>query len=241
MSFALERDYRLRWMDFDKYGRIQPSTILDICQDGATLHAVETGMGHDDLIAKGVFWAIIRMKYEIVREPEHHQRVTLRTWPHTLSRFSFIRDYSLLDEDGSLLVKATSEWVVMDAETRKFASVKDYYAGPMEFSEERSFEKKPRKNPNFDEGNRPVKIIVPSYSDIDINGHVNNAMYGNYVVNALNPGPEGAIKTFQLDYRHEVLVDVPLEMHTLVEDGRVLSKGLNEAGEIAFTCAIDLA
>ena len=79
------------------------------------------------------------------------------------------------------------------------------------------------------------------FSDLDLNGHVNNARYANYVVNALNPTGEGFIKTLQIDYRHEVLAHAPLEMHTLVEDGHVLSKGINENGDVAFACAIDLA
>lgn len=241
MSLVMERDYRLRWMDFDKYGRMLPAAILDICQDGATMHAVELGIGRDDISPNGVFWAVVRTKYEVVRQPEHHQVITLRTWPHSLSRFSIIRDFSLLDENRETLVKATSEWVVMDIETRKFASVKDIYQGPTDFLEDRSFEKKPRKNPNFDEGNLPVQTVVPGFSDIDINGHVNNTMYANYVLNALNPNEETAIKTLQIDYRHEVLPGAPLEIHTLAEGARVLSKGINEAGEVAFTCAIESA
>ena len=59
----------------------------------------------------------------------------------------------------------------------------------------------------------------------------NNAKYANYVINALNPGPEGTVKTFQLDYRYEVLPGKPLDIYTLVEDGRVLSKGVREDGK----------
>ena len=241
MDLVMERDYRLRWMDFDKYGRMQPSAILDLCQDMATLHAIELGIGGEEMAKRGVFWAVIHTKYETVKEPQHHQVITVRTWPHSLSRFSFIRDFSLLDESGELLVKATTEWVVMDIESRKFASVKDFYDGPTDFCEDRLFEKKPRKIRGFDEGNRPVCTIVPRFSDIDVNGHVNNARYANYVVDALDPDPGHSIKALQIDYRQEVLVGSPLEMHTLVEDGRVLSKGVNGQGDVAFACAIELA
>ena len=53
-------------------------------------------------------------------------------------------------------------------------------------------------------------------------------------------GDEGAMKSIQIDYRHEALPGVPLAMHTLVEDGMVRSKGLKEDGTIAFACAIEL-
>jgi acyl-ACP thioesterase len=176
----------------------------------------------------------------VVRAPEHYQRVTVRTWPHSLSRFSFIRDFQLLDEQGGLLVKATSEWVLMDVATRKFVSARGYYTGPTDFVEDRSFPKKPRKAPNFEQSGEPARVVVPSYSDIDVNGHVNNAMYARFIVDALAPGEADAIRTFQIDYRMEALVDEPLSVYTHVEDGLVLVKGVREDGDTSFAGAIEL-
>lgn len=241
MDMYAERAYRMRWMDFDRYGRVQPMSVLDIFQDIATLQANEMGIGRDAMMEDGVFWAVVRQKYEIVREPSVYQVVTARTWPHTPTRFSFLRDYSMLDENGELLIKATSEWVLMDYDTRKFASVKDHYNGPTDFCEERSFERKPRKIADFDITGHEPYIVVPSYVDIDLNGHVNNAAYGNYVVNALNPGEKGAIKTFQIDYRHEAMPGEPLSVYTDHQDGLLLFKGVREDGAISFAVAIELA
>lgn len=241
MALGMELDYRLRWMDFDQYGRMQPASVLDIFQDMATMQAGDMGIGRDDMLKSGVFWAVIRSKFEILRAPSHYQVVTVRTWPHSPTRFSFMRDFTMRDEADNPLIKASTEWVLMDAKTRKFTSVKGYYHGPDDFDEARAFERKPRKLPDFEEGNRPVCTVVPSYSDIDVNGHVNNAMYANYVINALNPSENGTMKSFQIDYRHEVLPGVPLAMHTLVEEGRVLSKGVNPDGQIAFASLIELA
>lgn len=241
MTLAMELDYRLRWMDFDRYGRIQPFALFDMCQDVATVHAEEIGLSRDVVISRGVFWAVVRQKLEIVKEPRHFQKVTVRTWPHTLTRVSFLRDFFITDEGGDLLAKATSEWVLVDLETRKFASVKDFFdISEEELDDARAFERKPRKLPNFEEGNRPVVQVVPSYADLDLNGHVNNAKYADFVVNALNPGEEGRMKSIQIDYRQEVVPGVPVAMHTLVEDGAVRAKGVLEDGTIAFASAIEL-
>ena len=240
MAIGLEREYQLRWMDFDRYGRIQPAAVLDIFQDLATIQANDMGIGRDKMMEEGVFWAVVRMKYEMVREPQHHQLVTCRTWPHTPTRFSFLRDYTMRDEDGQLLIKASSEWVLMDATTRKFASVKDFYKGSDDFHEERAFEKKPKKILAFEPDPALTRTMAASYTDIDVNGHVNNAMYANFVVNALNPGEDGAIRTFQIDYRKEVLPEVPFDMELLIEDGLIRARGVNDEGDVSFTCAIEL-
>lgn len=241
MTCSMEQDYRLRWMDFDKYGRIQPFALLDLCQDVATEHAEMINIGRSDMLAKGVFWAVIRTKLEIVGTPKHFQDVTVRTWPHSPTRFSFQRDFSIRDESGDELAKATTEWVLMDIETRKFVSAVDFYDVPDDLDDARAFERKPRKIKDFETGNMPVATFAPGYSDIDVNGHVNNAKYANYIVDALDAGPDASIRTLQIDYRHEVLPGAPLAMHTLVEDGIVRSKGIREDGAIAFASIIELA
>ena len=54
MAMELSLDYRLRWMDFDRYGHMQPWAVLDLFQDAATVHAVELGIGREDMDHKGV-------------------------------------------------------------------------------------------------------------------------------------------------------------------------------------------
>lgn len=239
MALESTRDYRLRWMDFDRYGHLQPAAVLDIFQDIATLHAEEIGIGRDSMLEQGVIWVVVRTKLEMVAEAEHFQVVTVRTWPHSLSKFSFIRDFTMHDEHGKLLAKASQEWVLMNVETRKFASPKDCYQGPVDFCEDRVFEKKARKTPAFEEGNQPVRTVAAAYSDIDVNGHVNNAMYANFVVNALQPDADFSLKTLQIDYRYEALPGQPLFIHTLVEEGRTLLKGLSEDGTVLFAALVE--
>ena len=125
MTIAMERDYRLLWMHFDRYGRMQPAAILEIFQDLAIAHAEELGIGRSAMLEKNVVWVVIRTKLEVLREPKYNTIVTARTWPHSLSKFSFIRDFTICDEQGDVLVKATQEWVLMNFETRKFSSAKD--------------------------------------------------------------------------------------------------------------------
>lgn len=240
MGLEMTLEYRLRYLDFDRNGRIHPVAVLDLLQDVATLQAETMGIGHEGMLKQGVFWALIRLKYEVVKPPERFQLVRVRTWPHSLTRFSFQRDFTVSDEAGNTLVKATSEWVLMDIKARKFVKMSNHYDGPTDFLEDRSFDEKPRKIPSFDEGTKPVFDVVPTFSDIDVNGHVNNARYPRFVMDALDPDDECAIRTFQIDYRHEVLPGAPLSIHTLVREGSVLAKGVREDGETAFTCLIEL-
>lgn len=239
MPIGLERDYRLRWMDFDRYGRLKPQAILDIFQDIATIQAEDMGISDKDLAPKGVFWVVTRVKIEIVKEPQYHERVIARTWPHTQTKLSFLRDYTIRSESGDLLVKATSEWVLIDAEKRSFASALLAYDGPKDFYEARAFESKPKKIKNFTEEPTNSVVLVPGYSDIDKNGHLNNAMYARLVIDALDPADTRTLRTFQIDYRHEVLAGSSLAIETLIEDEAIKTRGLLEDGQIAFMSLIE--
>lgn len=238
MPAVFETDYRLRWMDFDAEGRIQPAALLDIFQDTATLHANEIGLGRKEMTERGVFWVITRIKYEVAKDPVHHQKVIARTWPHTPSKFSFMRDFTIRDaETGEELIKGTSEWMLLDIETRSIVSASDVYSG-FELLEDRNFAKKPRKIKDF-EAAEPAATFTPAYTDIDLNGHVNNSRYPNFALNALEPGEAGSIASFQIDFRHEVMPHEPLKLFTIVEDGAARVKGVRPDGETAFMCAIE--
>ena len=239
MALELQLDYRLRWMDFDRYDHIKPSALLDIFQDVATVQSATMGLGREDMTANGWFWVIVRMKLEIVKQPHRLQLVTARTWPHTRSHVSFMRDFQLLDEAGEVLAKATSEWVVLDIATRNIVRMDTVYDGPRTFCEDRAFEGRIRKLPDFEGDPSRSCVIVPAFCDIDQNGHVNNAKYLDFALNALNPGPDDEVRMFQIDYRHEVLPGAPLHMQVRTEEGTSRCKGVIEDGEVAFVCAME--
>ena len=223
-SLFLEKDYRLRTGDFDRYRRLHPTAVLDLFQDIGGLQAEMMGIGYDAMAAQNVFWAVVRTAYQVEHTPAEHEVVKVSTWPHSPSRFSFQRDYALRSADGSLLVRGTSEWVLMDMNTRSLTSVLDHYHGSLDFLD-------------FAADGSGLSI-TPRYSDVDQNGHVNNARYASFVLDALNPSATGSITSFQIDFRHEVIEGTPLVVFTQVEGKDIQAKGLDSNGEIKFACKI---
>ena len=49
-SLFLEKDYRLRTGDFDRYRRLHPTAVLDLFQDIGGLQAEMMGIGYDCLL-----------------------------------------------------------------------------------------------------------------------------------------------------------------------------------------------
>lgn len=238
-ALEMQLDYRLRWFDFDRYGRLSPTTVLDLLQDIATVQAEAMGIGYEAMQAKGVFWALVRLKYEITAQPQRHEAVTLRTWPHTPSRFSFLRDFQILGQGGAEVARATSEWVLMDIEDRKLAKVADLDAANGPFLDERAFPQKPRKILWPEQSTGRSFEVTPHFNSIDQNGHVNNSCYPGFVMDALDPGPHQAVRALQIDFRHEAVQGMPLQIRLCQEGQRTLAQGMRPDGEVAFNCAIE--
>ena len=241
MTIGYEQTYQLRTGDFDRYAHLLPSSILDVFQDVAGVNAEQVpGMTWKELSDAGLFWVVTRIKYEVVETPALHEQVIARTWPLAPTRLGFQRDYTMRKLDGSLLVKCSSDWILMDYKTRSFASARDFYNGPDDFSEEKVFDKKLRKIKTFEPEDEGTQFDV-SFVDIDINGHVNNSKYPNFVLNALNLAEGETIKTFQIDYRHEHRPGDKVTIHSKKEGNIITSLGMNPEGDCMFETQIELA
>lgn len=245
MTIGYEQTYQLRTGDFDRYAHLQPASVLDVFQDAAGVNAESVpGMSWQELSEADLFWAITRIKYEVLKTPQLHEQVTVRTWPLAPNRMGFQREYTITSLDGHPFVKATSDWVMIDRETRAFASARDFYQdrGVFDFSTETVFDKKIRKIRNFDwKEQKPALIVMPAFTDIDINGHVNNSRYTNFVMNAINLKENEVISTFQIDYRHEIRQGIKIALYTHREEDTITVMGIDPDETCMFAAKIELA
>ncbi len=237
MNALLEATYPLRACDFDCYQRLQPAGVLDLFQDVAGRHSVELGIGIEQLMAQNKLWIVSSIYYEVVKTPKMYDEVTLRTWPLTPSVAVFPRDYVMEDAQGNLLVKGTSQWAVIDKEKRRVAPAKGIYPQELLCLEHRAFEEKISRLRDFEPTGEGMQVI-PTFSQLDCNGHVNNTKYANYVLDALQLPRETPIRTFHIHYRKELLLGIPVTVYTQYKQGVYDVMGKNEQGETMFNCQI---
>lgn len=239
MKKLWQKEYILRAGDFDKFDRIKPSAVLDLFQDAAGQHAEEIGVGFDDMLAQEYLWVLTRIKFEINSAPSRYQSVVVKTWPLAPNRLNYRREYCIEDMDGNKLIIGSSEWVVIHSTERKLLSVPDLYKLDGDYHNEVMFEGKLGKVRDFETEISP-RIVNAGFSELDINDHVNNTKYANYVIDAINPAENEALKTFQIDYRKEVMQGTELNIYHKREDGVISAKGQNNDGDIMFACKIEL-
>ena len=239
MKNIWQGEYILRAGDFDKFDRIKPSAVLDLFQDAAGQHAEEIGLGFAQMVERKYLWVLVRVKFEILKAPARYQGVVIKTWPLPPHRLNYKREYSIENKDGDMLIKGSSEWVIIHSDERKLLSVPDLYPFGENFHTEVMFCDKPSKVRDFESQDTPY-IVNAGFSELDINNHVNNTNYANYVLDAVNPEKQDIIKSFQIDYRKEVLAGTKLNVFKERLENVISAKGLNDDGEIMFACKIEL-
>lgn len=238
MNPIWKREYMLRTSDFDKFNRINPSAILELFQDAAGLHAEELGVGFDSMSESSQLWVLTRTKFRIVSGPKNHQTVIVKTWPLRPGRLVHRRECCIEDESGAPLIVGSSEWVVINSESRRPVLPAELYSLNDDFCADIMCEEKLTKVPDFEE-TESAHIVNAGFSEIDTNNHVNNTKYANFVLDAISPSENDILVSLQLDYRKEVLEDTQLNIYYKKECGEILAKGLNNSGETMFACKLE--
>lgn len=225
----------------DAAWRLKPASFMNLAQEAAGRHAVYLGFGYDDLIASNTAWILSRVHVEFLDTPLWREEITLNTWHKGLNRLFFLRDFILTDSEGKERVKATTSWLVMNLETRRL--VRD----PKLMEEgtvclDNAIET-PADKVQMPKDAEPVEVLrhVVAYSDIDTNGHANNAMYMQWAMDAVDYeiASQRAVKRFTINYNHEIKVGETVVISKVVlekEDGRhVYVEG--KVNEVSAFCA----
>ncbi len=236
MKKSFEKEFYLRTSDFDCRMDLGPAAILDFFQDVAGEHARSLGIGREEMAEGNKAWVIVKARYRVLKTPKQFDRVRVRTWPLPPHRSLFRREYAMSAMDGTPLVIGSSEWVVIDTVRRRLLPVGDVY--PMqEFLDEHNFEDGFPHIADFDREGESM-VVLPQFSDIDANGHVNNIKYANYIMNAVSPREDEHIADFEIEYHREVLASAPLHLPVLRNEGHALVKGAGEDGACMFTARL---
>lgn len=236
MEKSFEKEFYLRTSDFDCRMELQPAAVLDFFQDVAGEHARALGIGREEMSEKSLAWVIVKMHYRVLRTPAQFDRVRVATWPLPPRRSIFQRDFKMTDMAGEPLVIGSSEWVVIHTERRRLVPVGDVY--PLsEFLDTHNFPEGFARLHDFDGEGEPVTVL-PQFTDLDSNGHVNNIKYANYIINALSPQEGEHIRDFEIEYHREVMPDSALVLSVQRGEGAAHVKGSDGEGARMFTARL---
>lgn len=190
----------------DASWRLKPAAFMDLAQEAAGLHAVHLGFGYDDLIKTNTAWILSRVNVKFIDTPLWREDMTLTTWHKGFNRLFFLRDFVMTDKDGRQRVKATTSWLVLNLETRSMVrDPKLIEEGTICTDNAIEAQADKVRMPRDVEAVAVYERLV-GYSDVDMLGHANNAMYMQWAMDAVDYelASTRPVKEFTINFNHEI-------------------------------------
>ena len=180
MEPVYETSFALRAPDADFCAAWKPGAIFTAMQELGESHSAQMNAGYFALREKGLAWVVTRTLLQIDRAPMIGETIFARTWPGKQRHAIYPRYYAFEDREGKPLARASSLWVLMDIEAREMVSGESRGFPPFEFSQRTP----PIENPGGVEklqGEQSRNEQPVAFCDLDINRHVNNARYVDWL------------------------------------------------------------
>ena len=238
-----EREYRVDSRETDPWYNCRPSGVLGFLQEAATAAACALHASRDEMLDKyNAFWMLARVWYRLDEPLKWGERLRIRTWHRGGRGASSYRDFDLFVNDAPV-GEAVSLWVLANAQTHKLVRM----AGIEEFQGtdggalcKTRLLNKVRMPPDMTcAGTRSFR-----YSDLDVNGHVNNVRYADIVCDALHlerMGAERFVSSLQVGYQAECRVVETVDLTTGSDGGAQYVHGADGAGKTRFDAMLTLS
>lgn len=237
-----EGGYPIDSRDVDPWNHCKPSGLMGILQEAAVAAACELHASRPEMMEKyNLFWMLARMWYRLDRPLKWNETLSIRTWHRGGSGASNYRDFDLF-VDGKPVGEAVSVWVLADADTHRLARMSkiEEFQGTDggELCKDKSLSrfKLPQEMAAADHR-------AMHYSDTDINGHVNNVRYADFICDAIRMdqlGQDFYVSALQVDYLAECMAGETITLFTGERDGLRYVRGADTAGKSRFEGAVTL-
>ena len=232
MDLQYTTQFTVTTLHADCFGRCKPSSLLRFSQDAAEEHCMRLGTDWDSMAQKNYFWAVIRQKMEISQLPQTGEVVTVKTWPMPTTRVAYPRATEGFDAAGNSLFKVINIWVIVDMHSRTMVlpgkSGVDV-AGTALGTELKA----PGGLPAADFQKEVLRTVC--FCDLDINGHMNNTRYLDWLYDLLPAGyhKDHPLKAVTICYMNEALEGQQLQLHWSEGDMLRLDGSVSETSATA--------
>ncbi|MDO4484727.1 MAG: thioesterase [Clostridia bacterium] len=218
---------RTSMCDFN--GQWRPTAILEAMQETAGTHAELLGVGRNALLNKNIVWIITRTEVHMDRYPSVGERICIETFPMAVRRWFCPRYFRFIDESGTEIGFAGTLWALLDINDRKMVSPEPV----LPFFPDNTDLVAPMGLPATVQniiGQVATSVFMPVYTDLDVNGHVNNTKYMDWCCNALGIDAmrEKQVKNFSINYNSEILPGQEVRTELSVKDDAFSYTGFHQ-------------
>jgi len=205
------KKFKVQGSEADFKQNLKLSSLFHYLASASTEHAEIIGVGRNVVQSYGAIWVALRVKVEIKRYPKWNENITVETWPEQPNKFDFHRNYIFYDKDDNIIAKALNVWVLIDQESRKLkkSSLISSEFPPLDFpllNREKVLNCELGKIKSSGNLHKVYEKTV-GYSDIDMNEHLNNSKYVDYIMDcfSVEQHKKYFVKSIEVNYVREAL------------------------------------
>ena len=161
-------------------GQVGLFSTLNLLQDAAWDHANQLGFGYESISKQSLIWALTRQKLVMSQWPKWGTQLTIETWLRPNDAY-ILREF-MIYSGNELIGESTTSWLTLNQETRRPAR---FDRGDFDlYCEEKALPFISQKVPVMTEYEKLFTFNVRN-SDIDVNRHVNNTRYAQWVLDSI--------------------------------------------------------
>lgn len=228
LNTIYEETKTIRAFDVDFNNRIKISSVFNLLQDVAAVHADNLGLGFKDLYKHNFAWVLNWVKLEINDYPAFGDSVIIKTWPRCKHKLYSMRDYTIRNKGNQTLLNATSAWLPINTKTKRITDTKNLPKVIIYLPESVAVNEFPEK-------------IIPGetkeilfhkkfrYTDIDVNQHVNNTRYIEMILDCYNTEVfrKHQVRSIAVAFSAESFFDDAIEVSRTSIEGFDIIEGTN--------------
>ncbi|XP_073275362.1 palmitoyl-acyl carrier protein thioesterase, chloroplastic-like [Primulina huaijiensis] len=242
-GLIFRQNFSIRSYEIGADRTVSVETLMNHLQETALNHVKTAGLLNDgfgstpEMCKRNLIWVVAKMQVLVDRYPTWGDVIQVDTWVAASGKNGMRRDWLIRDRNtGDVLTRASSQWVMMNKETRRLAKIPDEVRdeiGGYFVDSPPVVDQETRKLPKLDDTTADYirTGLTPRWTDLDVNQHVNNVKYVGWI---LESAPLPVVETHELagitlEYRRECTRDSVLESLC-----SVLDKGIGDLANSGF-------
>jgi acyl-ACP thioesterase len=174
-------DYQIRSYEVDCRNRLSILSMFSFMQEAASKHAAALGVSIQQLLAENYTWLLSRLKIKIIAYPGWNDQIQVNTWPSGTQQLFALRDFKMNGIENQTIAAAISAWLVIDLEKRRPVRIAPFVERLKPIEGSHILNDRLDKLPALSNAVHEKSFVV-RYSDLDINQHVNNVKFVEWVV-----------------------------------------------------------
>ena len=199
-----EYNFRVRSFDVDQNNNITLNSISEYLQEVAGDHANTMGFGYRQVVLQQMAWILSGIKIEAIRLPIWEEEISVKTWIVENNRFISRRDFQWYDQEGNILINASTNWILLNTERRRPVSIESMNFDVI-LHPEITATSSPIANIRVKLEDAEAAQYSVRYSDLDMVGHMNNTKYIQLFLDYYTPEFHNNhnIKSLDINFKNE--------------------------------------